>query len=328
MQNRHALVSLAVLAVVALSAGRASSQEISDFDEPAEVTVRRYQVEVILFANTNIDPTEEDFDYEVEPSAPAPLSSLPDERRFPIGFDPNAFAADRESRADEAAAADTAAGTSSEPTVAAATDTASETADPNADPFELIDPFGDLGGAASAPTGPDAFEFRLLRPDEMQLNDAYARIDRLGAYRALAHVGWVQDGLDESHARAMSLATLGVANPRGTLTLFLERFLHFAVDLEYESPQPPGAGGGFETGVGADFGPGVEPGPTASAPTSTSELSELVLRPRFRMQVQRRARSGEVHYIDHPYFGLIFLITPAPDEEPIEDDTDVLAPAA
>ena len=30
----------------------------------------------------------------------------------------------------------------------------------------------------------------------------------------------------------------------------------------------------------------------------------------FRMQQSRRLRSKEVHYIDHPLFGLIVLITP------------------
>ena len=49
---------------------------------------------------------------------------------------------------------------------------------------------------------------------------------------------------------------------------------------------------------------------------------------KYRMIAQRRARSGELHYVDHPMFGLLFLISPAPEEEvPVEDDTGVLAPA-
>jgi hypothetical protein len=46
------------------------------------------------------------------------------------------------------------------------------------------------------------------------------------------------------------------------------------------------------------------------------------------MVAERRARSGELHYVDHPMFGLLFLISPAPEENaPVDDDTSVLAPA-
>jgi hypothetical protein len=46
------------------------------------------------------------------------------------------------------------------------------------------------------------------------------------------------------------------------------------------------------------------------------------------MVAQRRARSGELHYVDHPMFGLLFLIAPVREEHPpVGDDTSVLAPA-
>jgi hypothetical protein len=30
----------------------------------------------------------------------------------------------------------------------------------------------------------------------------------------------------------------------------------------------------------------------------------------FRLQTSRRMRSGELHYLDHPLFGLLILVTP------------------
>jgi Peptidoglycan-binding protein, CsiV len=313
----HRLVSLALL--LALGAGRAGAQEPSVLDEPPEAPLPRYRVEIILFANTSVDATEEGFSYE----APPPVLADPGQRRFPVGFDPRVYADDPALNAAGLAGPDGGADSATNPDSrpdggASGIDPAADArvdpnpspgTEPDDDPFELIDPFGEFTGPNAASAQPAPFEFRRLRPDELQLNDAYARIDRLGAYRPLAHLGWVQDGLDESHAQAVDLASFGITNPRGTLTLTLERFLHLAVDIEYEAPQDAVA-------------------TTAGDFDGSEGLSELALRPRFEMDVQRRARSGEVHYIDHPYFGLIFLITPAPEEETPADDTAVLSPAA
>jgi hypothetical protein len=142
---------------------------------------------------------------------------------------------------------------------------------------------------------------------ELDLADTYARLDNLRAYRLLARGGWIQEGLDETAARPIDLANLGIVNPMGTLRLHVSRFLHLGVDLEFRA-QPFAAGG---------------------AAADTLALAELApLGTKYRMVAQRRARSGELHYVDHPMFGLLFLVSPAPEENaPIDDDTSVLAPA-
>jgi hypothetical protein len=243
----------------------------------------RYRVEFILFAHTNVDPGEEEFIYEYE----SPAASVPTrrfgERLFSQPFPDTLDARDLEA-ADNAALP--------EP-------------EPNADPFEFIDPFGQLTDPGSGPGSQSGFRFRLLRADELELNDAFARINRLGAYRALAHGGWIQEGLDETSARPMNLANLGVVNPTGTLTLRLSRFLHLDIDLQYQPDRTPTV-----------VGPGV------------SALEQLQLQPRYRILGERRARSGELHYIDHPLFGLLFMISPAPAEGGSEDADAETAPAA
>jgi hypothetical protein len=175
---------------------------------------------------------------------------------------------------------------------------------------EAVDPTGELkpilpfAGATAEDTAP--FWFRVLDASELGLASTYARLENLRAYRLLAHGGWIQEGLDETAARPMDLGNLGIVNPAGSLRLHVSRFLHFSIDLEFRA-QPFAA----STDAGA---------------LSLTELAPMGTM--YRMVAQRRARSGELHYVDHPMFGLLFLISPAPEEEtPVEDDTGVLAPA-
>ena len=56
---------------------------------------------------------------------------------------------------------------------------------------------------------------------------------------------------------------------------------------------------------------------------------EIDLRPRYAINTDRRARSGELHYIDHPAFGVIVLVTPEPEKaEEGQDNTEDQTPAA
>jgi hypothetical protein len=253
-----------------------AAQQSRDLDPLEAPAVPKYRVEFILFAHADVDPAEEVF---VDEYASRAQPTPPMREPFP-------------GRETDAGAAEPGA---AEPGTA-----------PDTGPFDFIDPFGQLarGGDRRAP-----FQFRILRRDELQLGEAFTRIERLGAYRLLAHGAWVQDGLDDSAAQPMNLANLGIVNPQGTLRLYLSRFLHLSIDLKYQPPR-----NGLET----------------EAVTDPRALTELELEPEFRMVEQRRvARSGELHYVDHPLFGLLFMISPAPEEgEGVEDDTADLEPAA
>jgi hypothetical protein len=257
--------------LVAASTGRVAAQEPAVLDPLDAAVVPKYRVEFILFAHADIDPTEEIF---------------VDEGAARVRQPPPAGAPLAGGETDPAAEPGAEPGTA-----------------PDTGPFDFIDPFGQLGRDDD---GRAPFQFRVLRRDELQLGDSYARIERLGAYRLLAHGGWVQDGLDDSEAQPMNLANLGIVNPEGTLRLYLSRFLHLSIDLKYQAPRV-----GLETEGVAD----------------PRTLTELRLEPEFRMVEQRRARSGELHYVDHPLFGLLFMISPLPEED-VEDDTADLKPAA
>jgi hypothetical protein len=152
----------------------------------------------------------------------------------------------------------------------------------------------------TAPAEPDAaaapqneFTFRVLRPEELQLTSQYRVLARLPAYHPLVHGGWVQLGLPDTSALPVDLGVLGVVNPAGTVRLSLTRFLHVKLDLTYIDTQA------------AQRAPAAAPG----------DLTELPIAPRYHIDAERTTRSGEIHYFDHPAFGVLIKVTPVkPDQ--------------
>jgi len=135
----------------------------------------------------------------------------------------------------------------------------------------------------------EALRIRPLRPEELKLGAEFAKLRASAAYRPLVHAGWVQPGLPEADAEPFDLKVLGLLNPRGTIRVHLSRFLHITLDLTYEAD--------------GTSGPGV---------TAGDGLDELVLAPRYHLVAERNARSNELHYFDHPAFGVLVRVTPVP----------------
>jgi hypothetical protein len=137
----------------------------------------------------------------------------------------------------------------------------------------------------------EALSVRVLRPEELKLGNEYRRLQAVSAYVPLVHAGWVQPGLPEADAEPFDLGALGVLNPRGTIRVHLGRFLHITLDLTYETD-----------------------GASSPAVTVGDGLDEVSLSPRYRLTATRSARSGELHYFDHPAFGVLVRITPVPEQ--------------
>jgi hypothetical protein len=135
----------------------------------------------------------------------------------------------------------------------------------------------------------DPLAFRLLAPEQLQLNNEYRKLTNLAAYRTVLHAGWVQPGLPEDQAKPFDLTSLGVVNPRGNVRVYLSRFLHVSLDISYEDATAAAA-------------------TTAEPPGN--ELREVILPPRYRLVTERQTRSGELHYFDHPAFGVLVKVTP------------------
>lgn len=208
---------------------------------PAPDLPPRYEVEIIVFANRDFDPTEELFDQE------------------PNGFSPGAAALREAPVFDESNFPPQA---QTEPLI----------------PVDSVEALRD-----------EALKVRVLAPEELKLSNEYRRLVASRAYEPLVHAGWVLPGLPEQQAKPFDLKTLGVLNPTGTVRVHLARFLHITLDLTYQAS----AGG-------------------TATPTSADGLSEIVVGPKYRLKATRNARSNELHYFDHPAFGVLVRVTPVP----------------
>jgi len=135
----------------------------------------------------------------------------------------------------------------------------------------------------------EALRIRLLGPEELKLGNEYRRLRALAAYTPLVHTGWVQPGLPEDEAEPFDLGVLGIVNPSGTIRVHLSRFLHITLDLAYRADAS-----------------------ATPALAANDGLGELVLPTRYHLVATRSARSGELHYFDHPAFGVLVRVTPVP----------------
>ena len=169
--------------------------------------------------------------------------------------------------------------------------------------------FGSLHRGSRGASAEEPFEFRFLSREELELRSAAARLGRLDAYTVLVHGGWVQEGLPEQRARPFSIGLLGRFNPLGSVQLHLSRFLHVTVALDYRATPPRPAA--------------VRP----PLPAQDAVLEEFTLPPVYQLRATRRTRSGEIHYFDHPAFGLLVVVrlAPEPAEQP-QDAEGTLSP--
>ena len=145
--------------------------------------------------------------------------------------------------------------------------------------------------AAGEPREP----FVALPAAELGLGGITAALRRSGSYRPLLHTAWRQPGVDARGAVAVAVADDSVSpSVEGTLRLHRARYLHLNADLLYRRAAPADA--------------------------------DVTLPAGFRMAQSRKMRSEEIHYLDHPLFGVIVQVTPyeAPPPEPAPAAPDAL----
>ena len=122
-------------------------------------------------------------------------------------------------------------------------------------------------------------EFQRISPRDLRLGQELARLKRSERYTPLLHIGWYQPGYSRSKARAVHLLNLEKSLD-GTVKLARERYLHLFVDLLYYDREASSWG------------------------SKRSKLRE-----------HRRMRSRELHYIDHPRFGILVQAIPVKRDE-------------
>ena len=105
-----------------------------------------------------------------------------------------------------------------------------------------------------------------------------------GRFRILAYYSWFQAADAKSASKPIRLRGTHARNPNeltGTMRLYLSRYLHLDLNLNYEEKTADGGLLGGETGMVT-----------------------------YRINEQRRIKSHETHYFDHPKFGVLLRLTP------------------
>jgi hypothetical protein len=190
--------------------------------------------------------------------------------------------------------------------------------------------------------------FVTLPASQLEFRGKASYMQRTAQYRTLFHEAWVQPMRSESDTLSIILDRSGDTGDwpelQGSVKLYLSRYLHLETNLwlntqgsyfnnEWRMPAPPlgppsviieqpaapepvppvnevtviMSDGTPVTGALSDE-PGA--GPDAVDPAPVYPFRHAVL-----MQQKRRMRSGEIHYLDHPMFGVIVKITPMEAEE-------------
>ncbi|MEW5755471.1 MAG: CsiV family protein [Pseudomonadota bacterium] len=171
-------------------------------------------------------------------------------------------------------------------------------------------PPAELNEAVALSAAPGATTPTLLQQSQLRLAREADRIAKRRNYKLLAHFGWRQQGLDAASApsiliypydklpgntgEAASTETPTADLPSllrrhqiyGTAKFIKSRYLHIDVDLMLNMPTAAST---------------AENTPAADAPALIKA---------FRLKESRRMRSQEIHYLDHPRFGMIVTARP------------------
>lgn len=157
--------------------------------------------------------------------------------------------------------------------------------------------------------------FSLIASEGLQLTGEADRVRADPDLRLLTHMAWIQPGLESEKTKGVrlalrhedELAQQAIVDPftppalEGVLTLTLSRYLHIKADLLYREARRDSE---------------IERDSQLTLPLDLFLLSEsdepLPWSPWqiYRMDESRRMRSNELHYLDHPMFGMLVRVTP------------------
>jgi hypothetical protein len=152
--------------------------------------------------------------------------------------------------------------------------------------------------AAPQPTTPEQVEQqRLLH--EFELQDQARLVGNRSRYLVVAHVAWIQPGYAADDAIAFPLAKIAGAQSglEGDLTLYLSRYLHMQFNLTISEYEDSPANNSEIPGDRLVLGP------------MAAIQDAMPAMPVYRIDEKRRMRSGELHYIDHPKFGVLTRVS-------------------
>lgn len=124
--------------------------------------------------------------------------------------------------------------------------------------------------------------------EETLLENEVARVAK--NYRLLEHRSWIQNALEPQQTPKVFFEGETPTNRYyGTVKMYQSRYNHVAVELSFERMIPGKVRSGF----------------ARMQRISDEDLPQFWP---FHLQAQRKLKSGELHYIDHPLFGILIQI--------------------
>jgi hypothetical protein len=164
---------------------------------------------------------------------------------------------------------------------------------------------------------------RVLFPGELSMGNTLDRLERLDAYIPLVHAGWIQTVRDEEATDPLPLTVLikPPAGLDGSVTLYMSRFLHLVLDLELDADWQIREEDGDSAEPEAPT-PEFSDGRIGTEPVFVDDIAEPAIH--YRILEDRKVKRNELHYFDHPKFGVIARITlEETEEEPEELPADL-----
>lgn len=153
-----------------------------------------------------------------------------------------------------------------------------------------------------------------------QLLDAAKRIQARKDMKVIWHKAWVEPIQEQEnaivHPLDIRLADKFDIHLSGSINLYRSRFLHINTDLVMQHNDPIG-----QVSLEAlqqDFA-GVESDQRSDVVTHAAleifadETPQVIPIRAAHIKQSRRMRSGELHYIDHPFLGIVVRATPVTD---------------
>lgn len=177
---------------------------------------------------------------------------------------------------------------------------------------------------------------QLYQPKELQLTRQARALERSSDYRLLFHDAWQMRvvGEDRSLPLLVEAGNYYGGQPElfGKLKLSVARYLHLETDLylhTFEALDQPASASPLNqlliqnrSSLQTDLSFSSRLAePTADDQQQTSPLlteQAYQIKESAPMKQRRRMRSGELHFIDSPYLGLLIRIERAPEEEELE----------
>ena len=157
-------------------------------------------------------------------------------------------------------------------------------------------PFRSLGDFEPLPD----IELVLLEEEYYQLSEAMDQLQRLDAYEPIMHFGWTQATWPENQTEPLSLFRFATPPDelRGTLKLYLGRFLHLVVDLQLDAH--------------------------VASPLDFSTIQPQRGPVRYLINEDRILKNGELRYYDHPKFGVLAKVTRVEEIEEYPAESELL----